>query len=316
LSSERHNGTPAEPKDVGLRTSFELHDASLVYPNGHEALRSVSLSARAGEPLAIIGPSGAGKTSLLKLLSLSLRPTAGSVDVLGLAPWTLSARKLRRLRCRIGTVHQQPPIPRSQRAITAILAGRLGVRSWWSSAFSLIYPVDVSGAGRALARVELRDRLFERCDRLSGGQLQRVGLARVLYQQPDLVLADEPVSSMDPTLAKQCIRELVHEATERSATVVASLHAVDLALKWFPRIVGIRSGEIAFDLPASAVDGLLLRELYSTEDSVATGAVDASRWAGVTEPGADPARSEPSADPPRHGALPDPMRAIISDAGG
>ena len=113
----------------------------------------------------------------------------------------------------------------------------------------------------------LADRLFDRCDQLSGGQLQRVGVARVLYQRPELILADEPVSAMDPVLANLTLGELCREADDRAATVVASLHAVDLALRWFPRIIGLRSGQLAFDLPAERVTDALLRELYASESA-------------------------------------------------
>jgi phosphonate transport system ATP-binding protein len=116
-----------------------------------------------------------------------------------------------------------------------------------------------------LARFDLADRLFDRCDRLSGGQLQRVGIARVLYQQPELILADEPVSALDPTLADAALGELVADSERRGASLFASLHAVDLALKWFPRIVGLRAGEIVFDLPTARVSETMLRELYATE---------------------------------------------------
>ncbi|HNJ76675.1 MAG TPA: ATP-binding cassette domain-containing protein, partial [Azospira sp.] len=158
-----------------------------------------------------------------------------------------------------------PPLPQRQRVVTAVLAGRLGQWPLWRSVASLVYPLDIAGARAALTRLDLGDRLFERCDRISGGQLQRVGIARVLYQQPNLVLADEPVSALDPALARQAVRVLVQDATARSATLVASLHAVDLALAEFPRVVGVRDGRIAFDLPTTEVSETRLRELYASE---------------------------------------------------
>ncbi|HEY5762669.1 MAG TPA: phosphonate ABC transporter ATP-binding protein [Rhodocyclaceae bacterium] len=248
--------------------SFELAGIGLTHGNGFRALGSVSLALAPGERVAIIGPSGAGKTTLLQLLGTALRPSDGRLEVLGVRPWQLSGGELRRLRTRIGTVHQSPPIPPRLRVITAILAGRLGRWPLWRSLGSLLYPADIAGARDALARFDLADRLFDRCDRLSGGQLQRVGIARVLYQQPDLILADEPVSALDPTLADAAIGELVAECERRGASLAASLHAVDLALKWFPRIVGLRGGEVVFDRPTETVSAKMLRELYAAEGGV------------------------------------------------
>jgi phosphonate transport system ATP-binding protein len=248
--------------------SFRLANVRLSYGKGRAVLSRMTLHAARGERVAIIGASGAGKTSLLRLLGAARRPDDGSIEVLQQSPWRLSPRELRRLRSRIGVVHQHPPIPPRQRAVTAILAGRLGTWPWWKAAASLLYPADIAGAEAQLARLDLGDRLFERCDRLSGGQLQRVGVARVLYQQPDLILADEPVSAMDPTLADLTLSELVKDATARSATLVASLHAVDLALRWFPRIVGLKDGEVVFDLPPVRITEQLLRDLYAAETSV------------------------------------------------
>jgi len=244
---------------------FRLDGVGLTHANGFTALADVSLAAARGERIAVIGPSGAGKTTLLRLLGAALRPTEGVLSLLDAAPWTLPGGELRGLRARIGVVHQAPPLPQRQRVVTAVLAGRLGQWPLWRSVASLVYPLDIAGARAALTRLDLGDRLFERCDRISGGQLQRVGIARVLYQQPNLVLADEPVSALDPALARQAVRVLVQDATARNATLVASLHAVDLALAEFPRVVGVRDGRIAFDLPATDVSEARLRELYASE---------------------------------------------------
>ena len=272
--------------------SFQLDHLGLTHTNGHRALKGVTLAAQAGEKIAIIGPSGAGKTSLIRLIATSIRPTEGRVATLGISPWQLGAGELKALRARIGVIHQSPPIPPRLRVVTAILAGRLGQWPLWKALLSLLYPADIAGARAALAKLDLADRLFDRCDRLSGGQLQRIGLARVLYQQPALVLADEPVSAMDPALADTAINQLMADANARGATLVASLHAVDLALKWFPRVVGMRAGEIVFDLPPVKIDDALLRELYSSEGSILPTQgneplhLDAAIAAGAVLPGA------------------------------
>lgn len=242
--------------------SFELARVGVVHGNGTVALEDINLHARPGERIALVGPSGAGKTTLLRLLAASLKPTAGELSLLDTRPWAVDAASLRHLRARIGMVHQSAAIPPRQRVVTAVLAGRLGSWPWWKGMASWLYPLDPAGAQRELARLDLGERLFERCDRLSGGQLQRVALARVLYQQPELMLADEPVSALDPTLADLITRLLNEEAIRRGVSLVASLHAVDLALRYFPRVVGVRSGRIAFDCEAAQVSESMLADLY------------------------------------------------------
>ena len=247
--------------------SFMLDDVGLTHSNGFHALSHISLSATQGECIALIGPSGAGKTSLLSTIATAYLPTTGSMQVLGQAASTQSTpHALKALRARIGTVHQAAPIPLRQRVVTAVLAGKLGQWPLWKALASLAYPQDIPGAREALARVQLDDKLFARCDQLSGGQLQRVGIARVLYQGAELILADEPVSALDPALSLATVQLLVQEAAARQATLVASLHAVDLALANFSRIVGIRDGRVAFDLPAAQVSDAQLQALYAGAD--------------------------------------------------
>ena len=245
--------------------SFCLNGVGLTHANGFAALKGISLQAKKGERFALTGPSGAGKTSLLSVRGTALAPTAGTAEVLDFGQNFRLTAAIRTLRSRIGTIHQSPPLPGRQRVVTAVLAGKLGQWPAWKSLASLLYPLDVPGARAALERVDLADKLFARCDQLSGGQLQRVGIARVLYQQPDLILADEPVSALDPNLALSAVRLLIADAEARGATLVASLHAVDLALGCFSRIVGVKAGQIAFDLPAAEVSDALLHELYASE---------------------------------------------------
>ena len=250
--------------------SFTLDGVGLTHANGFVALSQISLSATQGESIALIGPSGAGKTSLLNTIGTAYLPTSGHMQVLAQAASAHTvARDVKALRARIGTVHQAAPIPLRQRVVTAVLAGQLGQWPLWKALASLAYPQDIPGARDALARVQLDDKLFARCDQLSGGQLQRVGIARVLYQGAELILADEPVSALDPALSLATVQLLVQEAAARQATLVASLHAVDLALANFSRIVGIRDGRVAFDLPAAQVSDAQLQALYASADGTA-----------------------------------------------
>lgn len=242
--------------------SISLAAVSLVHANGRQALDALDLSIAAGERVAIIGPSGAGKTTLLRMLATGIQSGAGQFQVLDCDPWAQSARARRALRARIGLIHQAPPLPQRQRVVTAVAAGRLGHWSLGKSLLNLIYPLDIDGVHQALSRLDLGERLFDRCDRLSGGQLQRVSIARVLYQQAELVLADEPVSAMDPVLAGHVLEVLNADAATRRTTLIASLHAVELALAHFPRIVGLRDGKIAFDCPTDQVTPADLNALY------------------------------------------------------
>ena len=226
------------------------------------AIRDLSLRIGAGEQVAVIGPSGAGKTTLLQVLACALPPSAGTLQVDGLQPWQLPRRSLQRLRGRLFLAPQVPPLPPRQRVVTAVLAGRLPAMGLWQSVRSLFYPADIPAAYEALDRFDLADKLFERVDRLSGGERQRVGLARALLSPASLWLIDEPLSALDPTRSRQAIGTLVDTARERGATLVATLHQVDVALAHFPRIIGLRDGQLAFDLPAAEVTRERLAALY------------------------------------------------------
>lgn len=263
--------------------SLRLEGVGLTHANGHLALSGIDLHLQPGERVALIGPSGAGKTSLLRLLATGLRPSSGHISLLEQQPWQLKPRQRQALRARIGLIHQAPPLPPRQRVVTAVLAGKLGQWSLARGLLSLLHPLDIPGARAALSRLDLADKLFERCEHLSGGQLQRVGIARVLYQAPELVLADEPVSAMDPRLAEHTLEVLNREAQQRGMTLLASLHAVDLALAQFPRIIGLRDGRIAFDLPPAAIRPEQLQALYANEQlqTPADFAAPATSWVQI-----------------------------------
>ena len=230
------------------------------------ALQALGLQVRNGEALAVIGPSGAGKTSLLQLLACALPPSTGVLYVDGQDPWALPRRDLQGLRGRLFLAPQVPPLPPRQRVVTAVLAARLPAMSFGASLRSLFHPNDIPAAHQALERFGLADKLFERVDRLSGGERQRVGLARALLAPAELWLIDEPLSALDPTRAEQAMLTLVQAAAAGGKTLVASLHQVDMALAHFPRIVGLRAGELQFDLPADQVGSDRLQALYAQGD--------------------------------------------------
>ncbi len=246
--------------------SLQLVDLSARHPAARSgaaaALRGVSLRVNAGEQVAIIGPSGAGKTTLLQVLACALPPTEGSYTLDDQHPWQLPRRALQTLRGQLFLAPQVPPLPPRQRVVTSVLAGRLPAMGLWASLRSLFYPSDIPAAFQALERFDLAEKLFERVDRLSGGERQRVGLARGLLAPARLWLIDEPLSALDPTRSRQAIATLVEEAQARQLTLVATLHQVDVALSHFPRVVGMRDGQVAFDLPAAQVSRDHLTRLY------------------------------------------------------
>lgn len=223
----------------------------------------MTLSIQSGEQVAVIGPSGAGKTTLLHVMACAIAPAAGSILLDSADPWALSKLSLQQLRGELFLAPQVPPLPPRQRVVTSVLAGQLPQMGLWQSLCSLFYPRNIPAAHAALAAFDLGEKLFDRVDRLSGGERQRVGLARALLSNAKLWLVDEPHSALDPTRGEQALYTLTSKAREANATLIATLHHVEMALKHFPRIVGMKDGAMAFDLPASAVTRQVLEDLYA-----------------------------------------------------
>jgi phosphonate transport system ATP-binding protein len=267
---------------------YELANVRKVFADGVAALDGISLSVGRGEHVAFIGPSGAGKTTLFRVLNLTLRPTTGRMVLDGVDVATLSGAELRRARMHIGTVYQQHNLVGRLRVVHNVLAGNLGRWSMATAIASLVRPQGVAAAERALAEVGIPEKLFARTDELSGGQQQRVAIARVLVQNPHVILADEPVSSVDPAVAVAIVTLLRDLSNEYRKTLLMNLHSVELALRYFPRIVGIRDGRMVFDLPAEGISPQLLAELYAghrdEEAQLATVREDADRFGRACRP--------------------------------
>jgi phosphonate transport system ATP-binding protein len=226
------------------------------------AVDGVDLTVDAGEQVAVIGPSGAGKSTLIRLLNGTAAASAGSVRVLGAELSAAGPRALRTVQRRIGTVNQQFDLVGELRVVHNVNAGRLGEWSLRRALGSLLRPHDVATAHAALDRVGLADRLGQRTSTLSGGEQQRVAIARVLVQRPVLILADEPVASLDPARGAEIVALLHAVARETGATLLASLHDVELARRGFDRILGVRDGRVRFDTTPDRLTDPMTSALY------------------------------------------------------
>jgi phosphonate transport system ATP-binding protein len=239
--------------------ALTLENAGRTY-GAIEALHPVSLTVEEGETVALLGPSGSGKTTLLSMIAGEIAPTSGTIRV-----GDLDLRSLRQgpqLASAVGMLHQQFDLVPHLSTLQNVLAGRLGQWSFGRSLVSLMWPRDRAIADAALTRVGVLDRASIRAAKLSGGEQQRVAIARLLLQDPRLVLADEPVSSLDPARAEEIVRLLVATTQESGKTLIASIHLVDLARKHFGRLVGLRNGRVYFDAPADEVTDDMLARLY------------------------------------------------------
>ena len=229
---------------------------------GATALAGVDLTIVAGERVAVLGASGAGKSTLLGLLNGSLEPSEGSVELFGLPSFGLSSRVRRARQRRVGTISQGLDLIEQVRVLHNVNAGRLAEWSTPRALASLMRPRPDPRVTEALAAVGLSWAVHERTERLSGGERQRVAIARLLIQRPDLVLADEPVASVDPTRAAEVLR-LLGRVTEESGTLLVTLHQPQLARDHCTRAIGLRGGRVVFDVPIGDLTDERLDDLYA-----------------------------------------------------
>lgn len=243
-------------------STISIQSVTKRFPNGFEALKGINAEIAAGSFTVILGPSGAGKSTLLRLLNGLETPTGGNIRIAGEA---LGKANLRKARSRVAMVFQQFNLVERLSVVTNVLTGRLAHRSWVGSVFYLFRSEDMEIAREALARVGLTDKAWNRADKLSGGQQQRVGIARALAQRPKVILADEPVASLDPVSGEE-IMGLLREIRDRDAiTVVVNLHQVDLAKRFADRIIGMNGGRVVFDGPPAELTPQALRTIYRRE---------------------------------------------------
>ncbi len=246
---------------------LEIQDLVKVYPSGTRAVDGVTLNVEHGEFVVLIGLSGSGKSTLLRCINRLVEPTSGRVIFDGAKVTGASGTELRRIRRRIGMIFQQFNLVRRSSVLSNTLAGRLGYRSTWRTIVGRPSPEDVAAAFQNLGRVGIADKAFSRADALSGGQQQRMGIARALMQAPDLMLADEPVASLDPATSHSVMKYLEEINKKDGITVICSLHFLSLARRYGTRVVALKGGKVAFDGNPADIDERRFKEIYG-EDAI------------------------------------------------
>lgn len=244
-------------------TMVSLKDVSKIYAGAGatEALKNVSIDVSEGEFLVILGPSGAGKSTLMRCINRLVEPTSGTIFVDG-REVTSQRRELRAVRRQVGMVFQQFNLVKRLSVLMNVLSGRLSYRTLWRSLFYSFNKEDKLTAIKCLARVDMEHKVFQRADTLSGGEQQRVAIARALAQQPKVILADEPVASLDPKIARQVLTYLKQIAGELGITVLCNLHQVEYAREYAERVVGLSRGTVVFDGPSSNLTDDILQQIY------------------------------------------------------
>jgi phosphonate transport system ATP-binding protein len=249
---------------------LRLEQLTKVYRTGDRALSAVDLEVPQGQVMALIGPSGAGKSTLIRCINRLVEPTSGKVMLDGVDITVLGAAALRRERRRMGMIFQEYALVERLTVMENVLSGRLGYVGFWRSFLRRFPQPDVDEAFRLLDRVGLLGMADKRADELSGGQRQRVGICRALIQNPSLLLVDEPTASLDPKTSRQIMRLIRELCAERGLAAIINIHDVALAQMFVQRVVGLKSGEIAFDGPPEALTPDVLTTIYGEEDWQAT----------------------------------------------
>ena len=236
-----------------------------VYPNGTQALKDVSFEVAEGEFLAVIGLSGSGKSTLLRCINRLIEPTSGKIIWNGIDVTAISGTEMRKVRRQIGMIFQQFNLVKRSSVLTNVLSGRLGYVNSFQSLLGYFSPEDHQRALDNLEQVDLSEKAHVRADSLSGGQQQRVGIARALMQEPKLILADEPVASLDPVLAHSILKYLEKLNKERGITVLCSLHFLDLVHRYATRAIALKDGQLVFEGLPKQIDDAQFKAIYGQE---------------------------------------------------
>ncbi len=242
---------------------IEFKDVSKTYPNGTKGLQHVNLTIDQGEFVAIIGLSGAGKSTLIRTINRMIDITGGQLIVDGTDVMTLKGKNLRKFRRKIGMIFQSFNLVTRSTVIKNVLSSNVPDMPWYKVLFGYYSKEQKIKALEALDKVNILDKAYSRCDELSGGQMQRVALARTLNQSPSIILADEPVASLDPIMADVVMSDFAKINKEMNMTILLNIHHVDLALKYATRVIGVRAGEIVYDGPANQVTQEVLDSVYN-----------------------------------------------------
>jgi phosphonate transport system ATP-binding protein len=258
---------PDQATELPQEPVLRLIDASCRLA-GCEVLQPLTLSLRRGERVALIGPSGGGKTTLLRLMGMAIEPSAGEVHAFGVLAKTVHGRRLRALQCRVATIHQHLELIPQASVLHNVIAGRLGRMSLARAALALVSRKEAQKVEKVLDQVGIVSKIYERVDALSGGERQRVAIARALYQEPDVILADEPLASVDPARAAEIVDLLVQASAEK--TMVVSTHQLEPVLPYVSRVIGLRMGRVLFDKPASKLEIEDLARLYESSRALRT----------------------------------------------
>jgi phosphonate transport system ATP-binding protein len=248
-----------------MKPILQIQNLTKVYNNGVRALQDVSFDVEPGQFLAVIGLSGSGKSTLLRCINRLIDPTEGKILFGGIDVAKANDAELRRVRRQIGMVFQHFNLVNRSTVLNNVLAGRLGYTSPAWSLFHRFSAEDVQMAYAQLERIGLAEKAENRADALSGGQQQRVGIARALMQDPKLILADEPVASLDPVLAHSIMRYLEEINREDGVTVLCSLHFLDLVHAYADRVIALNDGKLMFDGPPEAIDDAKFKDIYGKE---------------------------------------------------